>query len=1536
MSRRYGNPAISSYVIDAAGNYVSTNVEAALAEIYNRFSDADNVYLDQLGTPTYRSVQDKVDVTQSAGKFTADVITAHAPADGTIDVAAGSGFIKTTDDEIGDTLFFDWEAQEGVALTNLDTNYIFVDYNIVTGAITIQVETNRDNIDGHTEFTLGRVWRDGNDVHIVNSGSQLQEHSRKNHERLLAVRGFEQAEGGTIAGVGTRELSSTAGIFFLGSNRITTPAYNTTPAGGDTFDYWYRDGGGGWTHTTGNTQIDNINYDNNAGAPQALTANRYGVFWVYICLEGRIQVLYGQGDYTLANAEDASPPASIPEMLSEFCILAAKIVIQKAAVAFTSIVSAYITYFPTTNPANHNDLGALQGGVAGEYYHLTSAEHVELNAWLPQVTLGADGSAIFNGLVTADGVNPEADLVDDLGTALLTWRNIFVQNWYDAAGNQILGTDGAGNIDTLANLSCNIVFTGAQTVDGVDISAISLSNMPAAASGNIDCGTQAITNVGNVDGVDVSALATTVGGLVSDAAYAAGWNADTTHAASKNAIYDQLVTHYANTDEHHTQSHTIVSHSDATLGAPGADRIVFWDETASKFTFLVANTGLSILGTNLNCDITQYTDADTLAHIVGQNPLTLTNGLTIGGALAGVTTLSMNNQLTNSLAIGTPPFVITSTTVVPNLNVDQVDGHDMDQDVLQASSPTFVGLTLSGAIATPTTIITSSTITAGSSIISKHVDSLKRDVTGSRLGLYSSPTWNDGTAIALYDDATGMIVWYDGVAQWTVSSTGVGTLVGALQIGGNLTGVADLTMTGAIATITNLTMSGDIISANALNFKVSGDADDYIQFVTAGDIPRITSVGASMELNVPTGTEMFFMVNAGEIAAIDANGLILGNANARIDEFSTDGTLGGNSDVAVPTEQAVKTYVDAQILTTDTLAEVLAIGNESDGTDMILDEGSDLIVYSDDKVTEKARIDGATGNITTAGTVDGVDISAISLSNMPAAASGNIDAGGQAITNVGNVDGVDISAWLDQSVKQAASPTFVGLTLSGAIATITNLTMSGDIISANALNFKVSGDADDYIQFVTAGDIPRITSVGASMELNVPTGTEMFFMVNAGEIAAIDANGLILGNANARIDEFSTDGTLGGNSDVAVPTEQAVKTYVDAQILTTDTLAEVLAIGNESDGTDMILDEGSDLIVYSDDKVTEKARIDGATGNITTAGTVDGVDISAISLSNMPAAASGNIDAGGQAITNVGNVDGVDISAWLDQSVKQAASPTFVGLTLSGAIATITNLTMSGDIISANALNFKISGDNDDYIQFVTAEGIPRITSVGASMELNVPTGEEMFFMVNASEIAAIDANGLILGNANARINEFSTDGTMAGNSDTAVPTEAAVVTYDAAQIASHVTLKHAYAPEWPHFLSWVGTNGATLAFWYPAAMVMPASDNDCRIYFSLKVPDTWTGDAILKILYTVRNTTAYSVLWSIASEKEGEVWSAWDLLNNSAAYDFAAPDIAYELTILEIDNLGVNAGDVLGAKISSDALNSNDLLIYDIWIEET
>lgn len=42
---------------------------------------------------------------------------------------------------------------------------------------------------------------------------------------------------------------------------------------------------------------------------------------------------------------------------------------------------------------------------------------------------------------------------------------------------------------------------------------------------------------------------------------------------------------------------------------------------------------------------------------------------------------------------------------------------------------------------------------------------------------------------------------------------------------------------------------------------------------------------------------------------VDFGSLQLGGAGATVDEFSTDGTMAGNSDTAVPTEKAVKTYV---------------------------------------------------------------------------------------------------------------------------------------------------------------------------------------------------------------------------------------------------------------------------------------------------------------------------------------------------------------------------------------------------------------------------------------------------------------------------------------------------------------------------------------------------------------------------------------------------------------------------------------------------
>ena len=57
--------------------------------------------------------------------------------------------------------------------------------------------------------------------------------------------------------------------------------------------------------------------------------------------------------------------------------------------------------------------------------------------------------------------------------------------------------------------------------------------------------------------------------------------------------------------------------------------------------------------------------------------------------------------LTSTLATGTAPLTIASTTLVTNLNADLWDGYQfadyLNQDVKSSASPTFGGVTLSGA-----------------------------------------------------------------------------------------------------------------------------------------------------------------------------------------------------------------------------------------------------------------------------------------------------------------------------------------------------------------------------------------------------------------------------------------------------------------------------------------------------------------------------------------------------------------------------------------------------------------------------------------------------------------------------------------------------------------------------------------------------------------------------------------------------------------------------------------------------------------------
>ncbi|GAI39718.1 unnamed protein product, partial [marine sediment metagenome] len=72
---------------------------------------------------------------------------------------------------------------------------------------------------------------------------------------------------------------------------------------------------------------------------------------------------------------------------------------------------------------------------------------------------------------------------------------------------------------------------------------------------------------------------------------------------------------------------------------------------------------------------------------------------------------------------------------------------------------------------------------------------------------------------------------------------------------------------------------------------------------------RQSSFGRTF-LNSKAGQYLGFSIGFATKMRLQADGSFILGAGTAINEFSIDGTLAGNSDDAVPTEQAVKTYID--------------------------------------------------------------------------------------------------------------------------------------------------------------------------------------------------------------------------------------------------------------------------------------------------------------------------------------------------------------------------------------------------------------------------------------------------------------------------------------------------------------------------------------------------------------------------------------------------------------------------------------------------
>jgi len=348
-------------------------VKDALETLESDLGDinASDVGVSVLGTPTYTNLQEYLNNTLSAGFISGGILSDNL--DETVAITAGTGFIKTTDSPIGTTLSFDWSADASIALTDDALNYIYVDYNAGTPIIGATIDFT--SLDQHTQFVVGMVAKRGTEIELLqSSGVKLSDFAINSWHRL-EHRGIERLSGAQIAETGIRKLTVTSGIYYKNFNEFINSAIDTSQSAPDTFRNVFRDGIGGWTYQTGQTTFTNSLYDDNDGTPSDVGGGKYAVLWVYQCLEGDIYIQYGQsGTYNLSQAQASEVPTP-PNYLASFAYLIGKIIILKNSTNATEINNSNGHLFVPTTPADHSELTALQGGQAGEYYHLTSAQH---------------------------------------------------------------------------------------------------------------------------------------------------------------------------------------------------------------------------------------------------------------------------------------------------------------------------------------------------------------------------------------------------------------------------------------------------------------------------------------------------------------------------------------------------------------------------------------------------------------------------------------------------------------------------------------------------------------------------------------------------------------------------------------------------------------------------------------------------------------------------------------------------------------------------------------------------------------------------------------------------------------------------------------------------------------------------------------------------------------------------------------------------------------------------------------------------------
>jgi hypothetical protein len=351
-------------------------------------------------------------------------------------------------------------------------------------------------------------------------------------------------------------------------------------------------------------------------------------------------------------------------------------------------------------------------------------------------------------------------------------------------------------------------------------------------------------------------------------------------------------------------------------------------------------------------------------------------------------------------------------------------------------------------------------------------------------------TANDGDISTINSDINTLESDVNTALTTKVTKAG-DTMSGVLAMGGNkITGLGNATVgTDALNMDTAdgryVNLSGDIMTGNlnlgnnlitnadsiALRYVyINEGTNQYLRWLPY-DNGGVLTIANNTNNGVPSWSTKLTLSNAG-VLGVNSVGLSTG---ATVNEFSTDGTMGGNSNSAVPTEAATKSFVETSVANVNLTSKVSKSGDTM---------------------------------------------------------SGNLNMGLNNIQDVGVVD-------------------TVGLELTNGSSTVFYLNdEAGTFEISNSGTTRVLGVTDAGRLSVGSGTegLPSFTFINDTNTGIFNSSADTLDVSTGGVRRAIfNSNGLSLASGTS-VNEFSTDTTLGGNSNSAVATEAATKAYIDNTI----------------------------------------------------------------------------------------------------------------------------------------------------------------------------------------------------------------------------------------------------------------------------------------------------------------------------------------------------------------------------------------------------